>query len=134
MFLRQNINQNAKIIFLGNYFWNLETTVFIYYVFIAEIYLRNIWRDNWRSVFDVVKRPRFCLSISRRKKYWHIYCCFVIMLKLWSLKMCYAVWSFMIYVQLPFIQFLHFHDLFKKEEFIINKRKAIQKTSWVKPV
>ena len=64
-----------------------------------------------------------CLSLSRRKKYWHIYCCFVIMLKLWSLKMCYAVWSFMIYLQLPFILFLHFHDLFKREEFIINKLK-----------
>ena len=70
-----------------------------------------------------------CLSLSRKKKFWHIYCCFVIMLKLWSLKMCYAVWSFMIYVQLPFIQFLHFHDLFKREEFIINWRKAIKKTS-----
>ena len=45
------------------------------------------------------------------------------MLKLWSLKMCYAVWSFMIYLQLPFILFLHFHDLFKREEFIINKLK-----------
>ena len=39
-----------------NYFFgNLETPVFIFYVFITEIYLTNIWRDNWRSVFDVVK-------------------------------------------------------------------------------
>ena len=37
--------------------------------------------------------------------------------------MCYAVWSFMIYLQLPFILFLHFHDLFKREEFMINKLK-----------
>ena len=36
------------MIFLGNYFWNLETPVFIFYVFITEIYLMNIWRDNWR--------------------------------------------------------------------------------------
>ena len=30
--------------FLGNYFWNLGTPVFIFYVFITEIYLRNNWR------------------------------------------------------------------------------------------
>ena len=70
------------------------------------------------SVMDFMKL--FACHYQEEKKYWHIYCCFVIMLKLWSLKMCYAVWSFMIYVQLPFIQFLHFHDLFKREEFIIN--------------
>ena len=30
--------------FLGNYFWNLGTPVFIFYVFITEIYLTNYWR------------------------------------------------------------------------------------------
>ena len=65
----------------------------------------------------------FACHYQEEKIFWHIYCCFVIMLKLWSLKMCYAVWSFMIYLQLPFILFLHFHDLFKREEFIINKLK-----------
>ena len=47
------------MIFLENYFWNLETPVFIFYVFITEIYLTNIWRDNWRSVFDIVKGNRY---------------------------------------------------------------------------
>ena len=46
--------------FLGNYFWNLETPVFIFYVFITEIYLTNIWRDNWR--FSIWHRKRTLLS------------------------------------------------------------------------
>ena len=62
------------MIFWGNYFWNLETPVFIFYVFITEIYLTNIWHDNWCSVFDVVKWLRlhcfwksigFCTQNSR---------------------------------------------------------------------
>ena len=36
------------MIFWGNYFWNLETPVFLFYFFITEIYLTNIWRDNRR--------------------------------------------------------------------------------------
>ena len=28
--------------------------MFIFYVFITEIYLTNIWRDNWRSVFELL--------------------------------------------------------------------------------
>ena len=48
---------------LVNYFWNLETPVFIFYVFITEIYLTSIWRDNWRSVFDVVKGLHLCWVI-----------------------------------------------------------------------
>ena len=55
MFSRQNVNQNAKMNFLGNYFLNLETPEFISYAFITEIYLMNIWRDNWRFILDVVK-------------------------------------------------------------------------------
>ena len=42
MFSRQNVNQNAKMNFLGNYFLNLETPEFISYAFITEIYLINI--------------------------------------------------------------------------------------------
>ena len=34
-------------------------------VFITEIYLTNIWRDNWLSVFDVVKGLRWC------PRYWN---------------------------------------------------------------
>ena len=61
------VNQNAKMIFLGNYLWNLETAMFIFYVFITEIYLKNIWHDNWRSAFDFVKglcywTQFYCLS------------------------------------------------------------------------
>ena len=51
---RQNVNQNAKMIFLGDCFWTLETLVFVFYAFITEIYLTNIWR----SVFDVIKGLR----------------------------------------------------------------------------
>ena len=58
MFSRQTVNQNAKMNFLGNYFWNLETPVFIFYVFITEIYLTNIWRDNWRfSIWRCKRTP-----------------------------------------------------------------------------
>ena len=45
--------------FLGNYFWNLETPVFIFYVFITKIYLTNIWRNNWR--FSIWGRKRTLL-------------------------------------------------------------------------
>ena len=33
--------------------WRHQCLFFMF--FITEIYLTNIWRDNWRSVFDVVK-------------------------------------------------------------------------------
>ena len=49
---------------MGNYFCNLETPVFIFYVFITEIYLTNIWRDNWRSLFDVVKGLHYWEGIT----------------------------------------------------------------------
>jgi hypothetical protein len=45
--------------FFENYFWNLETSVSIFYIFITEIYLTNIWCDNWWSIFDVVKGLRY---------------------------------------------------------------------------
>ena len=47
------------MIFSGNYFWNLKTPVFIFYVFITEIYLKNIWQDNWR--FSIWCRKRTLL-------------------------------------------------------------------------
>ena len=52
---RQNVNQNVKLILLGNYFWNLETTVFIFYVFIADTYLTNIYVIIDVSVCDIIK-------------------------------------------------------------------------------
>ena len=42
--------------FWGNCFWNLEEPVFIFYVFTTEIYLTNIWRDNWRFSIWSCKR------------------------------------------------------------------------------
>ena len=41
--------------FLGKLFLKSGNTVFIFYVFITEIYLTNIWRDNWCSVFYNLK-------------------------------------------------------------------------------
>ena len=37
---------------MGNNFWNLETPVFMLCVFITDIYLRKIWHDNWRFIFE----------------------------------------------------------------------------------
>ena len=73
MFSRQNVNQNAKMIFLGNYFWNLETPVFISYVFITEIYLTNIWHENWRSIFDVVKGLCYTILSIFSDFSWHLF-------------------------------------------------------------
>ena len=56
-----NIIKMPKRFFLGNYFWNLETPVFIFYVFITEIYLMNIWHENWCSVSNVLKGLCFYL-------------------------------------------------------------------------
>ena len=51
--------------FLGNYFWNLETPVFIFlYVFITEIYLKNIWQDNWRFSIWCCKRTLLFWNIT----------------------------------------------------------------------
>ena len=68
MFSRQNVTLNAKIICLGNYFGNLQTPVFIFNVFITEIYLTIIWRDNWRSVFDAIKDSTNVSFIASKTK------------------------------------------------------------------
>ena len=70
-----------KYFFGGKYFWNLETPVFIFYVFITEIYLTNIWLDNWLSVFDVVKG--LCYIVT---KLTYIY-------NLWTEKTTWVVWA-----------------------------------------
>ena len=43
-----------------NDFWNLEITVFIFYVFITEIFMANIWRDNWRFNIWPLKGLCYC--------------------------------------------------------------------------
>ena len=48
------------MIFLGNYFWNLEIPVFIFYVFITDIHLTNIWCVNWR--FSIWRCKRTLLN------------------------------------------------------------------------
>ena len=56
------------MIFWGNYFWNLETPVFIFYFFITEIYLTIIWRDNWRLVLLLSKG--LCYLYFGGKLFW----------------------------------------------------------------
>ena len=49
--------------FLVTLFLKSGNTSVYFYVFITEIYLTNIWHDNWRSVFDVVKGLRYSVKI-----------------------------------------------------------------------
>ena len=48
---------------LGKLFLKSETPVFIFHVFITEIYLMNIWRDNWR--FSIWRHNRTLLMPTK---------------------------------------------------------------------
>ena len=57
------------------FFWEtifeIWKQVFIFYIFITEIYLTNIWRDNWR--FCIWRRKRTLLLDPPLTLYKHIY-------------------------------------------------------------
>ena len=55
------------MIFWGNYCRNLKTPVFIFYVLITEIYLTNIWGDNWRFSIWCRKRTLLITIIGKNQ-------------------------------------------------------------------
>ena len=55
------------MIFWGNYCRNLETPAFIFYVLITEIYLTNIWGDNWRFSIWCRKRTLLITIIGKNQ-------------------------------------------------------------------
>ena len=61
-----NIIKMPKRFFLGNYFWNLETPVFIFYVFNTEIHLTNIWHA---LTFSIWRCKRTLLIASQKDQH-----------------------------------------------------------------